>query len=113
GFTMVGGLQSGPSLPQLAETFRLADAAGSSRRRTMPGAGRRSTTTGARSARRPARARHDRRRLDRAAAAAGCAYDEAGYDGPVEVEIFTAELWARPGVEVLRQALGRWIEHVV
>lgn len=86
GFTMVGGLQSGPSLPQLAETFRLADAAGSSRRRTMPGAGRRSTTTGARSARRPARARHDRRRLDRAAAAARSACDEAGYDGPVEVE---------------------------
>jgi hypothetical protein len=28
GFTMVGGLQSGRSLPQLAETFRLADAAG-------------------------------------------------------------------------------------
>ncbi len=28
GFSMVGGLQSGRSLPQLAQTFRLADAAG-------------------------------------------------------------------------------------
>ncbi len=41
------------------------------------------------------------------------ACDEAGYDGPVEVEIFNAELWARPGAEVLREALERWIEHVV
>ena len=38
GFTMVGGLQSGRSVPHLCEAFRLADAAGLL---AGPGAGRR------------------------------------------------------------------------
>ena len=40
------------------------------------------------------------------------ACDEAGYDGPVEVEIFNAELWNAPGEEVLRKALERYVLHI-
>jgi sugar phosphate isomerase/epimerase len=29
----------------------------------------------------------------------------AGYTGPIEVEVFNAELWARPGDEVLRDTI--------
>jgi sugar phosphate isomerase/epimerase len=32
----------------------------------------------------------------------------AGYTGPVEVEIFNAELWERPGEEVLALAIEAW-----
>ncbi|MGW0467737.1 sugar phosphate isomerase/epimerase family protein [Streptomyces sp. NPDC003027] len=35
--------------------------------------------------------------------------DEAGYDGPVEVELFNDELWARDGVEVLEETVGRYL----
>ena len=45
--------------------------------------------------------------------AAGCveisrmhaAVEAAGYTGPIEVEIFNDEVWARPGVDVLREAM--------
>lgn len=47
----------------------------------------------------------DLRRLYAACAA-------AGYDGPVEVEIFNADLWDRPGQEVFDLALARYREHV-
>lgn len=40
------------------------------------------------------------------------AVDAAGYDGPVEVEIFNERLWAMPGRDVLRLALDRYAEHV-
>lgn len=38
--------------------------------------------------------------------------DVAGYRGPVEVEIFSPELWARDGTEVLREVIERYREHV-
>jgi sugar phosphate isomerase/epimerase len=40
------------------------------------------------------------------------AVDAAGYDGPIEVEIFNEELWARPGAEVLAEVVARFAEHV-
>ena len=49
---------------------------------------------------------------DRAAPVArGC--DAAGYDGPIEVEIFNQELWDAPGQEVFDLALARYQEHVI
>lgn len=39
--------------------------------------------------------------------------DAAGYDGPIEVEIFNDELWAQPGQHVLDLALTRYREHVL
>ena len=38
--------------------------------------------------------------------------DAAGYDGPIEVEVFNADLWARPGDEVLRDVVVAYREHV-
>ncbi|MEU3917787.1 sugar phosphate isomerase/epimerase family protein [Streptomyces sp. NPDC029004] len=38
--------------------------------------------------------------------------DAAGYGGPIEVELFNEGLWARDGVEVLRETAGRYAEHV-
>ncbi|MFC9292706.1 sugar phosphate isomerase/epimerase family protein [Streptomyces sp. NPDC057011] len=38
--------------------------------------------------------------------------DEAGYRGPVEVEVFHPGLWARDGAEVLREVVDRYREHV-
>jgi sugar phosphate isomerase/epimerase len=38
--------------------------------------------------------------------------DQAGYDGPIEVEIFNADLWARPGDEVVRDVVVAYREHV-
>ena len=38
--------------------------------------------------------------------------DAAGYDGPIEVEVFNAELWARPGHEVLREVVTSYRTHV-
>lgn len=38
--------------------------------------------------------------------------DAAGYDGPIEVEIFNAELWARPGADVLADVIATYREHV-
>ena len=41
------------------------------------------------------------------------AVDAAGYRGPVEVEIFHAGLWARPGREVLDTVVAGYLAHVV
>jgi sugar phosphate isomerase/epimerase len=41
------------------------------------------------------------------------AVDVAGYGGPIEVEIFNADLWDAPGDEVLELAITRYLEHVV
>jgi sugar phosphate isomerase/epimerase len=38
--------------------------------------------------------------------------EAAGYDGPIEVEVFNAELWARPGHEVLREVVTSYRTHV-
>jgi sugar phosphate isomerase/epimerase len=38
------------------------------------------------------------------------AVDASGYTGPVEVEVFNAEVWARPGREVLDAALAGYAE---
>ncbi|MFF4606789.1 sugar phosphate isomerase/epimerase family protein [Streptomyces sp. NPDC001339] len=38
--------------------------------------------------------------------------DTAGYRGPIEVEIFNPELWARDGAEVLAEVVHRFRSHV-
>lgn len=38
--------------------------------------------------------------------------EAAGYDGPIEVEIFNAEMWARPGDEVLADVIAAYHDHV-
>jgi sugar phosphate isomerase/epimerase len=58
--------------------------------------------------------------LGRGLPGAGCielrrfrqAVDAAGYTGPIEVEVFHADVWARPGPEVLAAALAGYREHV-
>lgn len=40
------------------------------------------------------------------------ACDAAGYDGPVEVEIFNQRVWDAPGRQVFDTALARYREHV-
>lgn len=40
------------------------------------------------------------------------AVDDAGYDGPIEVEIFNAEIWERPGDEVVDEMIDRYARHV-
>jgi sugar phosphate isomerase/epimerase len=37
------------------------------------------------------------------------AVDHAGYTGPIEVEVFNAELWARPGEDVLRETIAAYL----
>nr|WP_221462523.1 sugar phosphate isomerase/epimerase family protein [Streptomyces olivoverticillatus] len=39
--------------------------------------------------------------------------EEAGYAGPVEVEIFNPALWAREGADVLAEVLCRYRKHVL
>ncbi|MEU6080722.1 sugar phosphate isomerase/epimerase family protein [Streptomyces sp. NPDC047108] len=39
--------------------------------------------------------------------------DAAGYDGPIEVEIFNPGLWARDGTEVLAEVAERYVRHVL
>ncbi|MDH6224102.1 MULTISPECIES: sugar phosphate isomerase/epimerase family protein [Streptomyces] len=39
--------------------------------------------------------------------------DAAGYDGPVEVEIFNEGLWARDGAEVLAEVVERYAAHAL
>ncbi|MFJ6663493.1 sugar phosphate isomerase/epimerase family protein [Streptomyces sp. NPDC091383] len=39
--------------------------------------------------------------------------EAAGYTGPIEVELFNEELWARDGREVLRETVARYLEHAV
>jgi sugar phosphate isomerase/epimerase len=36
------------------------------------------------------------------------AVDRAGYTGPIEVEVFNADLWARPGEEILRDTIAAY-----
>ncbi|WP_019816241.1 sugar phosphate isomerase/epimerase family protein [Saccharomonospora saliphila] len=38
--------------------------------------------------------------------------EAAGYSGPIEVEVFNTELWARPGAEVLAEVISSYAEHV-
>lgn len=38
--------------------------------------------------------------------------EAAGYDGPIEVEVFNADLWARPGGEVLSEVIAAYRRHV-
>ncbi|WP_142218259.1 sugar phosphate isomerase/epimerase [Streptomyces sp. SLBN-118] len=38
--------------------------------------------------------------------------EAAGYGGPIEVELFNEGLWARDGVEVLRETVARYVEYV-
>ena len=40
------------------------------------------------------------------------AVDAAGYTGPVEVEVFHAGVWARPGAEVLAASIAGYLDHV-
>lgn len=59
--------------------------------------------------------------LGRGMPGAGCvelrrfrsAVDATGYTGPIEVEIFHADVWARPGREVLDEAVAGYLEHVL
>jgi sugar phosphate isomerase/epimerase len=37
-----------------------------------------------------------------------CAVADAGYTGPIEVEVFNGELWARPGAEILRETIAAY-----
>ncbi|MEU5535302.1 sugar phosphate isomerase/epimerase family protein [Streptomyces sp. NPDC020362] len=39
--------------------------------------------------------------------------EAAGYTGPVEVELFNDELWARDGREVLAETVSRFVRHVI
>ena len=41
------------------------------------------------------------------------AVDAAGYTGPIEVEVFHAGVWARPGREVLDACVAGYLAHVV
>ncbi|MGH9212136.1 MAG: sugar phosphate isomerase/epimerase family protein [Acidimicrobiales bacterium] len=38
--------------------------------------------------------------------------EAAGYDGPIEVEIFNADMWARPGADVLADVVSAYRRHV-
>lgn len=40
------------------------------------------------------------------------AVDAAGYNGPIEVEVFHAGLWDRPGPQVLAETIERYHAHV-
>jgi len=39
--------------------------------------------------------------------------DAAGYDGPIEAEVFNPAIWALPGEEALEMVCRRYLEHVV
>ncbi|MGW7515988.1 sugar phosphate isomerase/epimerase family protein [Streptomyces sp. NPDC054796] len=39
--------------------------------------------------------------------------DAAGHEGPVEVEIFNEDLWARDGAEVLAETAERYVRHAL
>ncbi|MGN5637301.1 sugar phosphate isomerase/epimerase family protein [Streptomyces sp. AC154] len=39
------------------------------------------------------------------------AVEATGFDGPIEVEIFNEQLWARDGSEVLAEVAARYVEH--
>ncbi|GCE45524.1 sugar phosphate isomerase/epimerase [Thermosporothrix hazakensis] len=40
------------------------------------------------------------------------AVEQAGYTGPIEVEIFNQQLWSMPGDEILQLMCERYLEHV-
>jgi len=40
------------------------------------------------------------------------AVDAAGYAGPVEVEVFHADVWTRPGADVLAASIAGYLEYV-
>jgi len=40
------------------------------------------------------------------------AVDAAGYTGPVEVEVFHPDVWARPGAQVLAASIAGYLEYV-
>ncbi|MFE7335550.1 sugar phosphate isomerase/epimerase family protein [Streptomyces griseus] len=37
--------------------------------------------------------------------------EDAGFDGPIEVEIFNEALWARDGTEALAEVVDRYVQH--
>jgi sugar phosphate isomerase/epimerase len=39
--------------------------------------------------------------------------DASGYTGPIEVELFNDDLWARDGAEVLEETVRRYVRHVL
>lgn len=39
--------------------------------------------------------------------------DQAGYNGPIEVEIFNQSIWDEPGDQVLKRMKQRYLEHVL
>ncbi|GIJ26681.1 xylose isomerase [Micromonospora qiuiae] len=41
------------------------------------------------------------------------AVDRAGYTGPIEVEVFNADVWARPGEEVLSASIDGYLREVI
>jgi sugar phosphate isomerase/epimerase len=41
------------------------------------------------------------------------AVDATGYTGPIEVEVFNADLWARPGTEILHDTIRSYLDHVI
>jgi len=41
------------------------------------------------------------------------AVDATGYAGPIEVEVFNEEVWARPGKEILHEAIAGVRDHVL
>jgi len=41
------------------------------------------------------------------------AVDATGYAGPIEVEVFHEDVWSRPGAEVLKEAIDRYVEFVL
>jgi len=41
------------------------------------------------------------------------AVDAAGYTGPIEVEVFHADVWARPGGEGLAESIAGYLTHVL
>src|SRR4029453_14526707 len=41
------------------------------------------------------------------------AVDAAGYTGPIEVEVFHADVWARPGADVLAESVAGYLAHVL
>lgn len=43
----------------------------------------------------------------------GAAVTEAGYEGPVEVEIFNADVWNTPGPVVLESLISRYVRNVL
>jgi sugar phosphate isomerase/epimerase len=41
------------------------------------------------------------------------AVDATGYDGPIEVEVFHEDVWSRPGEQVLKETIDRYVRFVL